>query len=73
MFSLRSSEVQPYNYDVEDFLLRVIFYNLYNIGSFQSYCERYQNATDQTKCPETSYRSYAENVGENFHFILSHH
>lgn len=60
--SLRSTEEEPYNYDVEDFLLRVIFHNLYNFGSFVSYCMPYKDSVDQTKCPETNYRQYAELV-----------
>lgn len=63
IFSWRKSEDEDYNFDVEDFLLRVIFHNLYNFGSYVSYCAPYQNCPDDcVKCPESNYSSLAQLV-----------
>lgn len=51
------------NFDVEDFLLRVVYLNLYNYGSFVSYCSLYRDCGDDCiKCPETNYSYYADLV-----------
>lgn len=51
------------NFDVEDFILRVVFFNLYNYGSFLSYCSLYRHCTDGCiKCPESNYSSFADLV-----------
>lgn len=54
-----------YNYDVEDFLMRVIFHNLYNFGSMTSYCTPYSDCDDCIKCPETGYQKFADRVRAN--------
>lgn len=51
-----------YNYDVEEFLLRVIYHNLYNSGAFVQYCKPYADCTDCIKCPMSGYRGYAKIV-----------
>lgn len=59
-----SDDEDDYSYDVEDFLLRIIFHNLYNFGSIISYCQPYQDCTDDcTKCPENNYEELARRVG----------
>lgn len=66
VYRLRNNEDEDYNYDVEDFLLRVVYLNLYNFGSFVSYCSPYRNCDDCTKCPETNYSSFADSVRSLF-------
>lgn len=60
--SLRKTEEEEYNYDVEDFLLRLIYLNLYNFGSYQSYCSPYQTCDDCTRCPISNYSVFADAV-----------
>ena len=54
-----------YNYDIEDFLMRVIFHNLYNFGSMGSYCKPYIGKDDELQCPMKSYQKYADRVRAN--------
>lgn len=54
-----------YNYDVEDFLMRVIFHNLYNFGSMTSYCSPYFDDEESIKCPRSAYQKYADRVRAN--------
>lgn len=61
-----SSDEDDYNYDIEDFLLRIIFHNLYNYGSIVSYCQPYLDCDDCTKCPENDYEGFANKVGLNW-------
>lgn len=61
--SLGTDEDGNPNFDVEDFLLRAIFLNLYNFGSFISYCAPYQDCDNGCiKCPEKNYNSFADLV-----------
>ncbi|EDS33542.1 pickpocket 13 [Culex quinquefasciatus] len=59
---MRTSEEMEYNYDVEDFMLRIIFHNLYNYGSIMSYCAPYKDCTDCVKCPTAGYNKFAWKV-----------
>nr|XP_019558124.2 sodium channel protein Nach-like [Aedes albopictus] len=59
---LKTDEDMDYNYDVEDFMLRIIFHNLYNYGSIMSYCAPYTECTDCIKCPESNYNLFAAKV-----------
>lgn len=59
---LKTSEDMEYNYDVEDFMLRVIFQNLYNYGSIMSYCAPYKDCDDCIKCPVSNYNRFAARV-----------
>jgi amiloride-sensitive sodium channel len=62
-----------YNFDVEDFLLRVIFHNLYNYGSMSSYCTPYIDCDDDCiKCPMNNYQQYADRVRANCSRLFSH-
>lgn len=63
--SMRPSETIEYNYDVEDFLLRVIFHNLYNFGSMSSYCTPYWDCDDCVECPKKGYQEFASKVRAN--------
>lgn len=54
-----------YNYDVEDFLMRVIFHNLYNFGSMTSYCAPYLDEDESIKCPTKEYQKFADRVRAN--------
>lgn len=54
-----------YNYDVEDFLMRVIFHNLYNFGSMTSYCAPYFDCDDCVRCPMNGYQTFADSVRAN--------
>lgn len=54
-----------YNYDVEDYLTRVIFHNLYNYGSMSSYCAPYEDCDDCIKCPLDGYQALADRVRAN--------
>lgn len=56
------NEDTEYNYDVEDFMLRVIFHNLYNYGSISSYCQPYVSCDDCIKCPKNGYQTFARKV-----------
>lgn len=60
--SLKVAKVDEYNYDVEDYLLRVIFQNLYNFGSYISYCSPYKDCDDCTRCPDDGYAEFAKSV-----------
>lgn len=64
-FELEDGEMSDYNYDVEDFLMRVIFHNLYNFGSMSSYCTPYADSDDEIKCPTSGYQTYADRVRSN--------
>ena len=65
VFKLPDGESVEYNYDVEDFLMRVIFHNLYNFGSMTSYCAPYQDCDDCIKCPTNGYQAFADRVRAN--------
>lgn len=55
-----------YNYDVEDFLMRVVFHNLYNYGSMSSYCTPYIDCDNNClKCPMKGYQKFADRVRAN--------
>lgn len=62
--SLRANEDEEYNYDVEDFLLRLIFNNLYSFGSYVSYCLPYKDCDTCTKCPDVGYKTFADKVND---------
>lgn len=62
---MKENEDVEYNYDVEDFLLRVIFHNLYNFGSMSSYCVPYVDCEDCIKCPSKGYQNFANLVRAN--------
>lgn len=64
-FKLPEGDSVEYNYDVEDFLMRVIFHNLYNFGSMTSYCSPYVDCDDCIQCPMTGYQIYADRVRAN--------
>lgn len=54
-----------YNYDVEDFMLRVVFHNLYNHGPIAPYCLAYVECSkDKTciGCPDMGYINFANKV-----------
>ena len=61
--SLRDNPSIQYNYDIEDFLLRIVFQNIYSFGSLAPYCSPYYNCNDCTRCPNGNYSHYAERVG----------
>lgn len=67
---LKTSEDMEYNYDVEDFMLRVIFQNLYNYGSIMSYCAPYKDCDDCIKCPVSNYNRFAAKVRANCSQLL---
>lgn len=62
---LNTGDSVEYNFDVEDFLMRVIFHNLYNYGSMTSYCSPYLDCNDCIKCPTTGYQNFADRVRAN--------
>lgn len=67
-----SDDENDYSYDVEDFLLRIIFHNLYNFGSIVSYCQPYVDCTDDcTKCPENHYEEFAQKVHFEHYTIIA--
>lgn len=61
-----------YNYDIEDFLMRVIFHNLYNYGSMSSYCTPYIGVDDVLQCPMKNYQQYADRVRANCSKLFTH-
>uniref|UniRef100_A0A182PLR2 Sodium channel protein Nach n=1 Tax=Anopheles epiroticus TaxID=199890 RepID=A0A182PLR2_9DIPT len=63
--NLQENEQQEYNYDVEDFLLRVIFPNLYNVGSMSNFCVMYEECDDCMKCPKDGHKKAAAMVRTN--------
>lgn len=68
---MKETESTEYNYDVEDFLLRVIFHNLYNFGSMSSYCSPYVDCDDNCiKCPLGGYEKIAQLVRANCSSLL---
>lgn len=67
-----SDNEDDYSYDVEDFLLRIIFHNLYNFGSIVSYCQPYVDCTTEcTKCPENGYEQIAAKVLYRIMFFIN--
>lgn len=66
-----AEESVEYNYDVEDFLMRVIFHNLYNYGSMTSYCAPYFDCDDCIQCPTTGYQQFADRVRANCSSLLT--
>uniref|UniRef100_A0A182WP59 Sodium channel protein Nach n=1 Tax=Anopheles minimus TaxID=112268 RepID=A0A182WP59_9DIPT len=62
---LKQNDDVEYNYDVEDFMLRIIFHNLYNVGAISSYCEMYEDCEDCMKCPKDEYRRAAATIRAN--------
>ncbi|ETN65577.1 pickpocket [Anopheles darlingi] len=60
--SFRRSEEIEYNYDVEEFMLRLIYHNLYNYGSIKSYCAMYKDCTNCIPCPVANYANYTATV-----------
>lgn len=70
-YSFKLDENTEYNYDVEDFILRMIFPNLYNHGPAIQYCEPYINCTKTMNCiscPVTGYRDIAKKVNKTYIF-----
>lgn len=65
VFKLPDGSDVDYNYDVEDFLMRVVFHNLYNYGSMTSYCAPYEDCDDCIKCPASGYQAFADRVRAN--------
>uniref|UniRef100_A0A2Y9D1Q3 Uncharacterized protein n=1 Tax=Anopheles funestus TaxID=62324 RepID=A0A2Y9D1Q3_ANOFN len=61
----RTSEEMEYNYDVEEFMLRLIYHNLYNYGSIKSYCAMYKDCDDCVKCPVDGYPRFSIAVRAN--------
>uniref|UniRef100_A0A182LTA1 Uncharacterized protein n=1 Tax=Anopheles culicifacies TaxID=139723 RepID=A0A182LTA1_9DIPT len=61
----RTSEEMEYNYDVEEFMLRLIYHNLYNYGSIKSYCAMYKDCDDCVKCPVDGYPRFSTAVRAN--------
>uniref|UniRef100_A0A182Q281 Uncharacterized protein n=1 Tax=Anopheles farauti TaxID=69004 RepID=A0A182Q281_9DIPT len=61
----RKSEEMEYNYDVEEFMLRLIYHNLYNYGSIKSYCAMYKDCDDCVKCPVDGYPKFSVAVRAN--------
>jgi acid-sensing ion channel, other len=59
-----------YNYDVEDFMTRVVFHNLYNYGSMWSYCKPYEDCEDCIKCPKSGYQKFADHVRANCSYMF---
>ncbi|XP_058056818.1 sodium channel protein Nach [Anopheles bellator] len=58
----RTTKEMDYNYDVEEFMLRLIYHNLYNYGSIKSYCAMYKDCKDCVPCPVTGYSNYSATV-----------
>uniref|UniRef100_A0A182IV61 Uncharacterized protein n=1 Tax=Anopheles atroparvus TaxID=41427 RepID=A0A182IV61_ANOAO len=58
----RTDEEMEYNYDVEEFMLRLIYHNLYNYGSIKSYCAMYADCDDCVKCPVSGYAGFSAAV-----------
>uniref|UniRef100_A0A182J1K5 Pickpocket n=1 Tax=Anopheles atroparvus TaxID=41427 RepID=A0A182J1K5_ANOAO len=65
MESLREGESMEYNYDVEDYLLRMTYHNLYNKGAMQVYCKPFENCAECMRCPLDGYRAIAEWIRAN--------
>ncbi|KAG5680777.1 hypothetical protein PVAND_010264 [Polypedilum vanderplanki] len=62
-----------YSYDIEDFLLRVVFHNLYNFGSMTTYCMQYINCTNGClECPMKNYQKYADRVRASCKKLFTH-
>ncbi|XP_058450698.1 sodium channel protein Nach [Malaya genurostris] len=67
---LKTDEDMEYNYDVEDFMLRIVYHNLYNYGSIMSYCVPYKNCDGCMRCPEEGYNIFAAKVRANCHELF---
>ncbi|CAO1403050.1 unnamed protein product [Diamesa serratosioi] len=63
--SMRKTESMEYNFDVEDFMMRVVFHNLYNLGSMSTYCAPYIDNEDSIQCPTSGYQELADKVRSN--------
>uniref|UniRef100_A0A182VKQ6 Uncharacterized protein n=1 Tax=Anopheles merus TaxID=30066 RepID=A0A182VKQ6_ANOME len=63
--ALQTNDEMEFNYDVEDYMLRIIFHNLYNEGSISSYCAMYEECDDCMRCPKDGYSQAAAMVRAN--------
>uniref|UniRef100_A0A182K920 Sodium channel protein Nach n=1 Tax=Anopheles christyi TaxID=43041 RepID=A0A182K920_9DIPT len=62
---LQANDAIEFNYDVEDFMMRVIFHNLYNEGAITNFCTMYEECDDCMKCPKDGYNRAAAMVRAN--------
>ncbi|XP_050078520.1 pickpocket protein 19-like [Anopheles maculipalpis] len=62
---LKEHSDMEYSYDVEDFMLRVVFHNLYNVGTITSFCAMYEDCEECIKCPKDGYSRAAAVVRAN--------
>lgn len=63
--TINGLEGSEYNYDVEDFLMRVVFHNLYNFGSMTTYCAPYYDDLKAMQCPKSGYQEVSDKVRSN--------
>lgn len=55
-----SSEDEDNNGDVYDFLMRIVYFNLYTSNTFQSYCKKYEDQENVVPCPQDGYIAFSQ-------------
>lgn len=55
-----SSEDEDNNGDVYDFLMRIVYFNLYTSNTFQAYCKKYENQENVVACPQDGYLEFSK-------------
>lgn len=48
--------------DVYDFLMRIVYFNLYAINTYQSYCKKYEGKPGLSPCPQDDYLNITQRV-----------
>lgn len=48
--------------DVYDFLMRIVYFNLYAINTYQSYCKKYEGKEGMAPCPQDDYVNISQRV-----------
>lgn len=54
--------------DVYDFLLRIVYFNLYAINTYQSYCKKYEGKPGISPCPQDDYVNISQRVWKRTEF-----
>lgn len=54
-----NAEDEDNNGDVYDFLMRIVYFNLYSSNTFQAYCKKYQDQPNMVECPQDNYIEFS--------------
>lgn len=57
-----NSEDEDNSGDVYDYLMRIVYFNLYTSNTFQAYCKQYENKDDVVQCPQDGFIELSQKV-----------